>query len=161
MNKQDVLDYLNTNQIKYDAYEHEAVYTCSEAEIHCKNIPGISAKSLLVKAKDQFYLCLVPANKKLDSKGLETIVGIKKIRFALPEELMELLKLTPGSVSPFGLINDTTHRVKLLIDDAISRSEYVQFHPNINTSTLALTQNEFQKFLDAVKVEKKVEKLTV
>lgn len=161
MNKQDVLDYLNANQIKYEAYEHKAVYTCSEAEIHCKDIPGISAKSLLVKAKDQFYLCLVPANKKLDSKGLEVIVGVKKIRFATADELMQLLGLTPGSVSPFGLINDKEHKVKLLVDETIAQSEYVQFHPNINTATLALTQKEFQKYLDVIKVEKKVEKLTV
>ncbi len=160
MNKQDVLNYLTAEGIHYSLHEHPAVYTCSEAEIHCKDIPGISAKSLLVKAKDQFYLCLVPANKKLDNKGLEAIVGVKKIRFATAEELMQLLKLTPGSVSPFGLINDVEHNVKLLIDESISQSEYVQFHPNINTATLALTQNEFQKFLDAIKVDAKVEKLT-
>lgn len=160
MNKQDVLNYLNANQIKYEIYEHKAVFTCAEADEHCKDIPGITAKSLLVKAKDQFYLCLVPASKKLDNKGLEVIVGVKKIRFATADELMQLLGLTPGSVSPFGLINDKEHKVKLLIDETIAQSEYVQFHPNINTATLALTQKEFQKFLESVKVEKKVEKLT-
>ena len=154
MNKQDVLSYLDSVGVKYRQYEHVPVFTCAEAEVHCKDIPGISAKSLLVKAKDQFYLCLVPANQKLNTKNLETILNVKKIRFATAEELMQLLHLTPGSVSPFGLINDKEHKVKLLIDDAIAQSDYVQFHPNVNTATLALAQEEFQKFLGAVKVEK-------
>lgn len=161
MNKQDVLDYLNFNQIKYTLHEHVAVFTCAEGEIHCKDIPGMAAKSLLVKAGEQFYLCLVPSKKKLDSRGLEKKLNVKKIRFATSEELFSLLGLTPGSVSPFGLINDKDHKVKLLIDEDISRSEYVQFHPNINTATLVLTQNEFNKFLELAKVEKKVEKIGV
>lgn len=161
MNKEAVLNYLNLNEITYALHEHLAVFTCAEAKIHCKDVFGIPAKSLLVKAGEHFYLCIVPADKKLNSKKLEDVLKVKKIRFANPEELMQLLRLTFGSVSPFGLLNDKEHKVKLIIDELISRSEYVQFHPNVNTATLVLSQEQFCKFLASIKTEKKTEKIGI
>ena len=69
------------------------------------------------------------------------------VSFGSPERLMARLGLTPGSVSPFGLINDREHRVQVMIDADIRNAAYVAFHPNVNTSTLRISREDFERFL--------------
>lgn len=73
--------------------------------------------------------------------------------FARPDELMQWLKLTPGSVTPFGLIHDTTHHIMVMVDNDLLVYELVGFHPNINTATLVLSSSDFQKFLTACGIQ--------
>ena len=74
----------------------------------------------------------------------------EKLKFANENNLKEILGLTPGSVSPFGLINDKEHITKVLIDQDIWDSDIVSFHPNINTETLELNGKDFQKFIKTI-----------
>ena len=76
--------------------------------------------------------------------------GEKKLGFASPERLLAHLGLTPGSVSPFGLINDPGHKVEVAIDVAIRDAARVAFHPNVNTATLVLSGADFQRYLAAI-----------
>lgn len=75
--------------------------------------------------------------------------GEKRLTFARPDELMQWLKLTPGSVTPFGLIHDDMHHVLVMVDNDLLAQELVGFHPNINTATLVLASDDFKKFLIA------------
>jgi Ala-tRNA(Pro) deacylase len=74
----------------------------------------------------------------------------RKLGFASPERLMKSLGLLPGSVSPFGLINDPVHHVTVAIDRTLKDAAHVAFHPNVNTATLVLSGSDFQRYLDAV-----------
>jgi Ala-tRNA(Pro) deacylase len=76
-------------------------------------------------------------------------VGDGKLSFASPERLMTHLGLTPGSVSPFGLINDGRHEVRVVLDRDFQTSARLAFHPNINTRTFTVAAADFKKFLDA------------
>jgi Ala-tRNA(Pro) deacylase len=76
-------------------------------------------------------------------------IGDGKLSFASPQRLMEHLGVTPGSVSPFGLIHDVHHQVRVFVDADLSRADRVSFHPNVNTMTLVITRADFDRFLAA------------
>ena len=76
------------------------------------------------------------------------------LSFAKEEFLMEYLGVIPGSVSPFGLINDNENKVSFYLDKKLTNSEKINFHPLINTSTITLSSNNFIDFMN--KKNKKV-----
>lgn len=160
MNKEQSLEYLKNHNIEFKLYEHPAVFTTKEAAIHCKNVPGIPVKNLLLKSdKSDFFLVVLPAEKRLDSNKLRKLFGVKKLRFASAEDLMNLMALEPGSVSILGLINDKDAKVTLILDKEAADAEIINFHPNVNTASVTFTKKEFQKFLNTLKQEKIIKEL--
>lgn len=153
--KSEVETFLKENDIEYVLHEHKAVYTCEEAEEHCGMIGGISCKNLFVKDKKagDYFLVVLPAEKRADLKKIQQLIGVKKITFAKPEELLNVLALEPGSVSPLGLLNDKEKQVMTYIDSELWEADAVSFHPNINTETLEFKQSMFHKVLDDMKVK--------
>lgn len=154
----ELMTFLEKHHIEYKLHTHQAVFTCAESEIHCKHVPGLVSKNLFLKDKEteQYYLVTLPAYKKMDFKQFEQMVNSKKITFGDEKALQEVLKLTKGSVSPFGLLNDTALKTKVYIDKDVWNADIVSFHPNINTESLELTGNMFQKFIKALKHETKI-----
>ncbi|MEA3329946.1 MAG: YbaK/EbsC family protein [Nanoarchaeota archaeon] len=97
----------------------------------------------------------MPEDKPLDINQLGEKLG-DKLKFANEENLKEILNLTPGSVSPFGLINDKEHKSIIVIDKEIWESDFVSFHPNVNTETLELSKNGFHKYVESLENEFKI-----
>lgn len=151
----DVETFLQTHGIDYVLHEHPAVFTCEEAEKHCGDIPGLACKNLFLKDKkeERYFLVVLPAAKRADLKQIGEAVGGRKLRFASPESLQEKLGLDPGSVSPFGLLNDTRHEVELCADREVLDADTVTFHPNRNTATIELSGAAFQQFLQLIEHE--------
>ena len=147
-----VEEYLKSKGIEYIRHDHPPVFTCEEAEKHCLNVPGIAGKNLLLKNKkgQKYFLVILPAKKRADLKKIAKLVNEKKISFANPENLQEKLGLEPGSVSPFGLLNNTDHDVEVYIDKEIYNADIVNFHPNKNTASLELTGIMFRKFWETI-----------
>jgi Ala-tRNA(Pro) deacylase len=144
--------FLKENRIEYILHKHEAVFTCEDAAKHCAHIPGIASKNLLLKDKknEKYFLVILPAYKKLDNRKIQELTSSKKIRFSNAKELDDLMKLTPGSVSPFGLINDVNNSITVLVDSDVWYSEIVSFHPNINNATIELSKDMFHKMMEAL-----------
>ena len=147
---QKLIEFLQSNNIDYILHEHPAVYTVEEAQKHCYTIPGMHCKNLFLRDSKTkiFYLVTAPALKQIQLKVIRKKVKAKKITFARPEELKEILDLEPGAVSPFGLINDINNTVPYFIDQEVWNAEKVCFHPNMNDQTLELTR---ENFISAVK----------
>lgn len=141
--------FLHEKNISYVMHHHPPVFTCEEAEIHCKNIPGTPGKNLFLRDRksERFFLVILPAHKKADLKKIGEIVNDKKISFGNPEKLREKLGLYPGAVSPFGLLNDKNAEVNVYIDREMYDTQIVNFHPNSNSASVELTQEMFHKFL--------------
>ena len=150
----EIKKYLKKLGIKFNIFNHPEVYTCEEAEQYSKNIKGIHSKNLFIKNKKSkvFYLVIIPANKKINMDELSEIVN-DKIKFANENDLKEILSLSSGAVSPFGLINDKEGKVKVIIDKEVGESDFVSFHPNINTETLELSREDFHKYIKSLKNE--------
>jgi Ala-tRNA(Pro) deacylase len=132
-------------------HEHPPVATVDEAEKHWADIDATHCKNLFLRNQKgtRYYLVIVKHSKRADLRALADQIGDGKLSFASPDRLMTCLGLTPGSVSPFGLIHDSEHQVRVILDRDLKSAQRVSFHPNINTVTLTLAFADFEKFLGA------------
>lgn len=133
----DLLDRLG---LSYDRVDHDTADTI-EACAAVEQVLGAGiCKNLFLTNRQQtaFYLLLMPGHKPFRTKDLSHQIGSARLSFATPEHMLELLDITPGSVSVLGLMNDRDARVRLLIDRDLLDDAYLCCHPCINTSTLKL-----------------------
>lgn len=149
--EQHVADYLRGLGVKYERYEHPPVATVEDAAIHWANIEATHCKNLFLRNQkgSRHYLVIVAHTKRADLRAIANQIGDGKLSFGSPERLMTFLGVTPGSVSPFGLINDPRHRVTVFLDRELKSASRISFHPNINTVTLVLRFEDFERFLAA------------
>jgi Ala-tRNA(Pro) deacylase len=135
--------------IAYERYEHPPVATVEEAEAHWAGIDAMHCKNLFLRNQkgNRHYLVIVQHSKRADLRMVADQVGDGKLSFASADRLMALLGVTPGSVSPFGLINDARGEVRVFLDRDLKSASRITFHPNINTVTLATTFADFERFL--------------
>jgi Ala-tRNA(Pro) deacylase len=135
--------------IRYDRHEHPAVFTAEDASKYWDPISGVQCKNLFLRNKkgDKHYLVVVDIGKRVDLRDLVKVVGDDRLSFGSPERLMAELGLTPGSVSPFGLINDGDGSVRVLIDEDLRSAQRLIFHPNINTASVVVSWSDLERFL--------------
>jgi len=144
-----VLRELDTLGIRYDAYEHPPVFNTEDVEQYWRDIPGTPVKNLFLRNKkgNRYYLVIVGVEKRVDLHQLVKVIGDDRLSFGSAERLMDKLGLTPGSVSPFGLIHPGSRDVEVIIDTPLRGAHSLMFHPNINTATLTISFADLEKFL--------------
>lgn len=144
-----VYSTLDAMGIRYDVFTHPPVFTGEEAERHWAPIPGAKVKNLFLRNKkgDRHYLVILEITKKADLRELVRIVGDDRLSFGSPERLLAHLGVTPGSVSPFGLIHDVRHSVRVIVDEDLRTVDRLIFHPNINTASVSIAATDFERFL--------------
>lgn len=154
---EDVQQALKERHIASRSIEHLPVFTTADAEKYWKDLQGLHCKNLFLKSRknEQFYLLILAVSKRADLSKLGRLLD-DKITVASPDELWRKLQLKPGSVSPFGLLNNKEQDVMVLIDEEVWNAPLVGFHPNINTATLELSGQDFQRFLQGFSNKKKV-----
>lgn len=149
--EREVYDALEKLGIPFTRFTHPPVFTVEEAERYWAEIPATHCKNLFLRnAKgSRHYLVVLGHAKKADLRALSARLGDDKLSFASPDRLMRFLHLTPGAVSPFGLIYDSARDVIVVIDDDLPGTNRIGFHPNVNTATIALPTADFLRFLEA------------
>lgn len=141
MNKQEIYKFLNDNDIWHEITEHQPIFNMEEAAQITLPYPEADAKNLFVRddKKRNYYLITVNGDKKVNLKAFKEKYQTRSLSFASAESLLEILGLTPGSVSPFGLLNDTERKVHFYIDEDFAHSPgLIGIHPNENTATVFL-----------------------
>jgi Ala-tRNA(Pro) deacylase len=132
---------------------HAPVFRVGEgAEIKARLAGGHTKNLFLKDAKDRIWLISALAETVVDLKGLPVRIGSARLSFGSPTLLAEVLGVEPGSVTPFALINDTAHRVTLILDAALTRADPVNFHPLTNTGTTQVSAAGFLTFLNTIDV---------
>ena len=144
-----VYDALNQLEIPFTRYEHIPVYTIPEIDDLNLEMEGLHCKNLFVRNHNgnKHYLVLVSQEKRANLKNLAAQIGSTRLSFASEERLMNHLGLTPGSVTPFGLLNDEEKKVTVLIDEDLRNSKHICLHPNVNTASVSILYDDFVKFL--------------
>ncbi|QNL43345.1 prolyl-tRNA synthetase associated domain-containing protein [Oscillibacter hominis] len=138
--EQAAFDLLHQLHIPYTRVSSEPADTmekCAEVS-RVLGVPICKNLFLCNRQKTEFYLLAMPPEKPFHTKDLSHQIGSARLSFAPEELLWELLHVTPGSATILGLMNDTEHRVRLLIDRETYESEYITCHPCICTSSLKL-----------------------
>jgi Ala-tRNA(Pro) deacylase len=148
MNKQEIYNRLTALGIPFEITEHEAVYTMEDLAKVPLAHPEAEAKNLFVRddKKQHYYLITVPGEKRVDLKLFQKQQGLRKLSFGSSDDLLALLKLTPGAVTPLGLLNDEDHRVELYLDREFD-GRLISIHPNENTATICLQTNDLVRLL--------------
>ena len=139
MNKQEIYDYLNEKNISYEITNHKAVYNMEEASKIKLPYTNQDAKNLFVRddKKKNYYLITIRGNKKIDLKEFSINNNTRRLSFASENDLMKIMKLIPGSVTPFGILNDKDCIVKFYLDkEFLEEPKFLGIHPNDNTATL-------------------------
>ena len=157
-----VITYLKEHDIPFTCYNHPEGKTIEEAKrwwradgsVHCKNLFFRNHKG------NRHYLVCFNCDHDLDIHYLEHrlkeslisqgLPSCGKLSFASPERMMRYLGLEPGSVSPFGLINDTENHVHLLLDDELRNATTLSFHPNDCRGTVVIKREDFERYLTIV-----------
>lgn len=147
--EQQVYALLNELGIEYTQLEHPPVHTVEDAKEYWDALPGCQCKNLFLRdAKGkEHYLVIVKGEKTVDLKAFAAENELGRLSFASAERLEKYLGLSPGAVSPFGLINDPEGCVHVLVDEDIQSEEKVCFHPNVNTATVVIGKDDFVKYL--------------
>jgi Ala-tRNA(Pro) deacylase len=146
-----VYETLDGLGIGYEVYQHPPLPTIEEAVKYWGNIEATHCKNIFFRNHkgNRHYLVVIDHRQDLAIHDLEKRLKQGKLSFASPERMQKYLGLTPGSVSPFGLINDSENHVHLFIDENLRKAVKISFHPNINTATVVLAFNDFIRFLNA------------
>ncbi len=148
-NEREVLRVLQELGIPFARHEHPPVYTVAEAERYWEGIEGAHCKNLFLRNQkgDRHFLVILEHERRLDIRRLGEILQVGKLSFASDERLAKYLGLASGAVSAFGLINDRSREVEVVVDESLKEAGQINFHPNVNTATLTIAFEDFLKFL--------------
>jgi Ala-tRNA(Pro) deacylase len=143
--------FLDGLGITHSTKTHAPVFTVAESVALRDEIPGGHTKNLFVKdKKDQFFLLTVEENASVDLKTVHTLIGAaSKVSFGKPEKLMEYLGVIPGSVTAFGAINDTDHKVTFVLDADLMKDDIINCHPLSNDATTSIASADLVRFMEA------------
>ncbi|MBW6501212.1 MAG: prolyl-tRNA synthetase associated domain-containing protein [Bacteroidales bacterium] len=147
--QKELYSLLRDLSIGFDYHEHPPLATIEDAKIHWKDYNSGRCKNIFFRNHkgDRHYLVILEHLRQLNIHDLEKRLKQGKLSFASDKRLMKYLGVKPGSVSPFGLINDKEKHVHLFIDEKLRESERLAFHPNINTASIVISTSDFIKFL--------------
>ena len=150
MNKQEIYDFIKNKNIWYEITEHQAVFNMEELSKIKLPYPEYDAKNLFVRddKKRNYYLITIKGNKKIDLKKIQQQNNTRRLSFASKEDLLNIMNLYPGSVTPLGLLNDQELKVIFYLDEELLRNkQIIGVHPNDNTATIWLKVPDLIKII--------------
>ena len=135
--------------IEFSVYEHPPLRTVEESKGHRGDMVGTHVKNLYLRdRKKRNFLVVAQEDREIDLKALQDKIGADRLSFGSAHRLFEFLGVRPGAVSPFTVINDTEHRVRLALDRSLMEADMLYFHPLVNDVTLGVTPDGLRKFLE-------------
>ena len=148
---EDLFKALTELGIESRTFEHPPLFTVEESRSLRGEIPGLHSKNLFVRDRaKRYFLIVLEEEAKVDLKTLHNLIGARgKVSFGSPEALLELWGVTPGSVTPFGAINDPQGLVTVVLDARLAQAPAVSFHPLVNSRTTTLCGPDLLRFLGA------------
>ena len=153
MTRDEFIAWLDAEGLAHRTLEHPAVFRVGEGLDIKADLPGAHTKNLFLKdKKDRLWLISARQDTVIDLKRADRVIGSARLSFGNEGLLKDVLGLTPGSVTAFGLINDRARQVTFVLDRRLWEAEVVNFHPLLNTATTGMDQATFRAFLDRIGV---------
>jgi Ala-tRNA(Pro) deacylase len=148
--------------IKHATIKHPPVFTVEQAASLRGEVPGGHTKNLFLRdKKNTLYLVVALEDAQIDLKGLHRTLGATgRFSFGSADLLFEVWGVTPGSVTPFGAINDTQGRVTVVLDAEMMEHDTLNYHPLLNTMTTSLSRDDLVKFLESTGHVPRIEKVS-
>lgn len=146
----DIYQFLADHNIAYERHDHPPVFTCEEALRLVPPLPAAKTKNLFLRDRKgrRHFLVTVGYEKAVDLKALASLLRVSKLGFASAERLQRYLGVDPGSVSILAVVNDLNREVEMIMDKDLWEAKAFQCHPLVNTSTLVISRDHIQRFLE-------------
>jgi Ala-tRNA(Pro) deacylase len=155
--RQDLFARLAQLGIETRTLEHEAVFTVAESIRLERELPGAHTKNLFLKNEEgSLFLVVAVAATRVDLKALGKMLGAGRFSFGKPELLIDALGVSPGSVTVFAVMNDRSHRVRLILDAELMNYDTINCHPLENTATTNIARDDLLRFIRACGHEPKI-----
>lgn len=136
--------------IETTTHRHPPVFTVAEAKRLRGDVPGIHCKNLLLEDhKGKLWLVVAREDTAIDLKALRGTLGAGRLSFARPDRLLAVLGLTPGEVTPFGLVNDDAQAVQVVLESRMMAGGALNFHPLTNAATTTIGADGLLAFIRA------------
>ena len=160
--REDLIRYLDGLGIAASTVDHPPVFTVEEARTLRGTIAGAHSKNLFLKdKKGALFLVVAREEATIDLKRLHGRIGASgRLSFGQAELLLDKLGVEPGSVTPFGLVNDDPPSLRVILDAELVAAETVNFHPLVNTATTSLASADLLAFIRATGHEPEIVDLT-
>ncbi|MGE0723216.1 MAG: prolyl-tRNA synthetase associated domain-containing protein [Alphaproteobacteria bacterium] len=130
--------------------DHPPLFTVEDSQRLRGDLPGGHCKNLFLKdRKDKLWLVVTLEDRPIDMKTLSDKIGSARLSFGRPELLVEVLGITPGAVTPFSLINDTTQRVSVVLDREMLTRDPLNYHPLTNDRTTQIRPADLVRFIES------------
>ena len=143
-----LIELLKIEKYEIKVHQHDALYTVEDSKKLRGKIDGAHSKNLFLKnKKNEFFLISCEEADKIDLKKISKSLNMGNVSFAKEEYLDKYLKIKPGSVSPFALLNDEGGKVNFYLEQTLYESKFVNFHPLINTFTITIETKRFIEFM--------------
>lgn len=143
--------------IIYKHYHHEAVFTVADSLEMERDMVGVHCRNLFLRDKKKAMFLVSAANEtKIDLKKLQNLLGSDRLSFGSPDRLWDHLGVRPGSVCPYAIINDQEGLVSPILDAYMMQGEWVNFHPLINTMTIAVRPDDLVRFIRSIGREPRI-----
>jgi len=153
----DLLARFDRLGIKTETRDHAPVFTVEEARALRGEIPGGHCKNLFLKdEKGSIWLIVCLEEARVDLKAAPSRIGSKRLSFGKPDLLMEVLGVEPGSVTPFGLINDAAARTHVILDKPMMEQALLNYHPLSNDATTTIRAADLLAFIRSCKHEPRI-----
>ena len=147
-NSLELIELLKKKEYKIEVHQHDPLFTVEDSKKLRGKINGAHSKNLFLKnKKNEFFLLSCEEADRIDLKKISKSLDLGNISFAKQEYLEQYLKIKPGSVSPFALLNDDGAFVNFYLEQTLYESKLVNFHPLINTFTITIESDKFIEFM--------------
>jgi len=148
LSRADLMARFSSLGIKTETREHPPVFTVEEARTLRGQIPGGHCKNLFLRdEKGVVWLIVCLEDAKIDLKSAPAKIGSRRLSFGKPDLLMALLGVEPGSVTPFGLINDSENRITVILEERMMREPLLNYHPLSNDATTTIASSDLVAFI--------------
>ncbi|MDO4160782.1 MAG: prolyl-tRNA synthetase associated domain-containing protein [Prevotellaceae bacterium] len=150
MDKNEIYEYFDKRNVCYEVIDHNAVYNMEEMSVLTLPNSDVIAKNLFVRDKNRhtYYLIAIKGEKRINLKDFKRNNGTGSLTFADDKDMKDILELSPGSVTPLGLLNDKECKVRLFIDkDFMDSPSLIGVHPNENTATIWLRTEDLVRII--------------
>jgi len=147
LQEKDIYRIFDELHIEYKMLQHEAVFTIDAAKDIDAQLGVEICKNLFLSTRHgtEFYLLFMKGNKKFNTGKVSKQVGVPRMTFASDENMEAFLGVSPGSVTPLGLLNDIENKVNFIIDSDVLNDEYVSMHPLKNTATVVIKTKDLME----------------
>ena len=147
-NSLEIIELLKKEKYEIELHQHDPLFTVDDSKKLRGGIDGAHSKNLFLKnKKNEFFLLSCEESDNIDLKKISKSLKLGNVSFAKQEYLEKYLKIKPGSVSPFALLNDDNDFVNFYLEKTLHESKLVNFHPLINTFTITIKTNKFIEFM--------------